>query len=434
MKFVIKRRLLLIGGLSCLGLAVVAGLLIKGFTQTTKQAEPGALTNNQSETHKQSETNSQPLADGRLASEDLSSAPEPPPPLRVDGRYLFTGTIVLDRGIEEASRRPDGSLDYQHPFSGLQTYQPQTYNAWLTDLECPISEVDLPYIAGQRDFEFNCLPGYLNYAKDYFQLYNLANNHSANSGRAKLVETRQRLQAAGLQYFGDPEPDQAAACEVLGLPVTVRQAGLETDGFLPVAFCAWHYYHRLPKAGEIEVVEQYAAVMPVFAFVHMGAEYQAAADRVQTTIARRIIEAGAEFVIGNNPHWVQNAELYQGKLIVYSTGNFIFDQAWSDEVRQSANIVVELTVEADDQLPAWLALGNTCLSYADDCLEQARAVNLQPYSFELGFEVIAGYVTLQTPQQVASPAIQAAVRRRLGWAKLFPAPEPATDTQEAIDQ
>jgi poly-gamma-glutamate synthesis protein (capsule biosynthesis protein) len=46
------------------------------------------------------------------------------------------------------------------------------------------------------------------------------------------------------------------------------------------------------------------------------------------------IDAGADLVIGNHPHWIQPVELYNGKLITYAHGNFVFDQEWSLETKQ----------------------------------------------------------------------------------------------------
>jgi poly-gamma-glutamate synthesis protein (capsule biosynthesis protein) len=45
------------------------------------------------------------------------------------------------------------------------------------------------------------------------------------------------------------------------------------------------------------------------------------------------VDAGADLVIGNHPHWVQGVELYKGRYIAYAHGNFIFDQMWSYETR-----------------------------------------------------------------------------------------------------
>jgi poly-gamma-glutamate synthesis protein (capsule biosynthesis protein) len=56
--------------------------------------------------------------------------------------------------------------------------------------------------------------------------------------------------------------------------------------------------------------------------------------------ARAAIDMGAAIVIGSHPHWVQATEIYKGKQIIYSLGNFVFDQEWSIETKQGA--IVEL--------------------------------------------------------------------------------------------
>ena len=51
-------------------------------------------------------------------------------------------------------------------------------------------------------------------------------------------------------------------------------------------------------------------------------------------IGHLAIDDGADLVIGNHPHWVQPVEIYNGHLITYAHGNFIFDQMWSQETRE----------------------------------------------------------------------------------------------------
>jgi poly-gamma-glutamate synthesis protein (capsule biosynthesis protein) len=62
----------------------------------------------------------------------------------------------------------------------------------------------------------------------------------------------------------------------------------------------------------------------VIPYLHWGWEYEPANDR-QKQLARLMIDAGADLVVGGHPHVTQGAEYYQGKLIVYSLGNFVFD-------------------------------------------------------------------------------------------------------------
>jgi poly-gamma-glutamate synthesis protein (capsule biosynthesis protein) len=58
-----------------------------------------------------------------------------------------------------------------------------------------------------------------------------------------------------------------------------------------------------------------------------------------------MVEAGADIIHGHHPHVWQGTEVYQGKPIFYSFGNFIFDQSWSYETSHSQ--IARLTLTRD---------------------------------------------------------------------------------------
>jgi len=267
--------------------------------------------------------------------------------------------------------------------------------------------------------KFNCRPEFLPYAAKYFNLINLANNHTDNEdGMVGLTETRERLsKVPGLQYFGTFDPAVANdICEVIGLPVRLKVGTHEVGkANLPVAFCAWHYVFRLPRPGEIAVMKKFARLMPVFAFAHMGKEYIPKADAVQESIAHTIIDQGPEFLIANQSHWVQNAEVYKGKLIVYSTGNFIFDQL-DAETNRGDNIAVNLSLQVDDNVRKWLSLGKSCLVFHDACFSEAQNVGLKKVSLQLDYGVVASQGGYRDLTHLADSATQKAVEQRMGWA------------------
>jgi poly-gamma-glutamate capsule biosynthesis protein CapA/YwtB (metallophosphatase superfamily) len=67
---------------------------------------------------------------------------------------------------------------------------------------------------------------------------------------------------------------------------------------------------------------------------HMGIEYTRTPSESQIKFAHASIDAGADLIIGNHPHWAQTIEQYQGKWIFYAMGNLVFDQMWSTETRE----------------------------------------------------------------------------------------------------
>lgn len=334
------------------------------------------------------------------------------------GHYLFHGTTVWARAVERDSRRADGTYDYAHPFSQLDTFDRKSYDAWITSFECPVTNNIVPFAVQVSQLTFNCRPEFLSEAKKYFDVYDLANNHTGDQGGAVgLAETRQHLAEAGVQYFGSFDPGVAKdICEVITLPVRIqKQSGAESKANLPVAMCGWHYFFRKPLASEIEQMKQYAKVMPVLAFVEMGTEYQPTANAIQQEIAHVIADQGPEFVIANNPHWVQNTEVYNGRLIVYATGNFIFDQLEPEEQR-SASIDVTMSVKYDKNVQGWLDIASKCKQYQDDCLSLANRNGLTKISLTKKYAVVAGQGGAGKLTHRADTATQSAVEQRMNWA------------------
>jgi len=77
--------------------------------------------------------------------------------------------------------------------------------------------------------------------------------------------------------------------------------------------------------------------------IHWGVEYQHYFNSVQQKAGRLLVDSGAELVIGHHPHVVQGLEIYQGKPIFYSLGNFIFDQYFSADVKNGLAVAVDYT-------------------------------------------------------------------------------------------
>jgi hypothetical protein len=81
--------------------------------------------------------------------------------------------------------------------------------------------------------------------------------------------------------------------------------------------------------GEAKSKVDYLVVYPSW-----GIEYTNTANAHQQELAKAIIDSGADMIVGTHPHWVQNFEMYKGKPIFYSLGNFVFDQTHTEPTRQ----------------------------------------------------------------------------------------------------
>ena len=332
----------------------------------------------------------------------------------VKGRYLFSGTIVLDRLVAS-----EAGSDYSQPFSGMDTFG--KFDTGLADLECPVTDSSYHGVKGQENPRFNCSPAWLPELKKYFGIIKLAGNHTYDMGADGFTQTIDRLQQAGIQTVGHHNPHvEKDNCKVVALPVRIQKSdGLEEKGTLPIAFCAFNYKIIFaPEAGEIETIQRYAKIMPVFGLLQAGAEYLTTAGISQQTYARKMIDNGAAFVIANGAHYVQNSEVYKNKLIVYSLGNFIFDQTTYETMR-ALSIAVNLTANYDENISKWLALSNKCNATArqDNCLEEAERQALSKINLQLEFEPIGSSGGVRQITKKADATLQKAIETRLNWAQ-----------------
>jgi poly-gamma-glutamate synthesis protein (capsule biosynthesis protein) len=112
-------------------------------------------------------------------------------------------------------------------------------------------------------------------------------------------------------------------------------AGTETPGTNP--WLSSQFLEDIAAA-----TAQADVVIPYF---HGGVEYVSVPPRWLVDGAHAAIDAGATMVVTNHPHVIGCLETYNGRPIVYSPGNFIFDQMFSVEVR--SGFVLDLTLRGD---------------------------------------------------------------------------------------
>jgi poly-gamma-glutamate synthesis protein (capsule biosynthesis protein) len=148
----------------------------------------------------------------------------------------------------------------------------------------------------------------------------LANNHSLNYGSAGLEETKSILDAYSVQHVGFDDisylslPNSKSQIALVGIDATLRS----------------REPHEITQL-ITTALKQSSLVVPYF---HWGSEYTHDPSSHQKKLAHAAVEAGAVLVLGSHPHWVQAVEIFNDTLIVYSHGNLVFDQFWSEKTRQ----------------------------------------------------------------------------------------------------
>ncbi|HEY7035902.1 MAG TPA: CapA family protein [Thermomicrobiales bacterium] len=250
--------------------------------------------------------------------------------------------------------------DHTHPFLKVAA-ELNSYDLAFANLEGNLSSnIEPPTDA--HTFSFVSTPDMLDGFKlAGFDAVSLANNHStwnsAGWGTSALIDTMDSLDAAGVARFGAGHNlDEARGAwttklkgqrvAILGIDgVTANEQGRDQGATVQnTALGEGEYAGAGPDqpgtnpftqdqfVADIESLSaDYDVVIPYF---HFGVEYVAVAPDWAVAGARAAIDAGATMVLTNHPHVIQGMEIYSGKPIVYSMGNFIFDQMFSVEVRE----------------------------------------------------------------------------------------------------
>jgi poly-gamma-glutamate capsule biosynthesis protein CapA/YwtB (metallophosphatase superfamily) len=233
---------------------------------------------------------------------------------------VFSGDIMLADGPGKAMAR---GVDPFAEFAAIL----KDADAAIGNLECVISTTGAPV---KKPWTFQASPEVLPVLAKHFNAVSLANNHTGDYGHAAFLQQLGLLEKQRLHYFGGGR-DCAAARRPLLLKIKGRTiALLGYNDFKPRSFEAGPDWPGVAWSVDEQVVADIKAAREVhradlvIPFMHWGWESEPANDRVKA-LARLMIDAGADMVIGGHPHVTQEIEFYQNRLIVYSLGNFVFD-------------------------------------------------------------------------------------------------------------
>jgi poly-gamma-glutamate synthesis protein (capsule biosynthesis protein) len=197
----------------------------------------------------------------------------------------------------------------------------------VANLECVVSTVGE---AVEKPYTFRAHPRVLDVVGRHFGVVSLANNHTGDFGHDAFLEQLALLDNAGIGRFGGGRDCREARRPLLLDRHGLRIALLGYNDFHPREFEAGPSWPGVAWAVDEQVVADIKAARSahkadlVIPFLHWGEEYDPANDR-QRALARLLIDSGADVVVGGHPHVTQEVEYYQGKLIVYSVGNCVFD-------------------------------------------------------------------------------------------------------------
>lgn len=241
-------------------------------------------------------------------------------------KLLFVGDMMFDRTIRNIAEEKG----YNYIFSCIGDYL-KSFDLVIGNLEGPItnfvsiSRNTKPGEVGNTAFTFDTnITEVL--ASNNIKMVNLGNNHILDQRIFGMDNTIKELEKVGIVYFGAPGGPIIGTTKLRGYKLAV----VNFNQFLG----------EINPEKTIEAIWQAKRDADLVAvYSHWGDEYLPARE-YEKALAHSFIDAGADLIIGSHPHIIQEYEMYKGKNIHYSLGNFIFDQYFTDEVKTGGGVEV----------------------------------------------------------------------------------------------
>ncbi len=255
----------------------------------------------------------------------------------------FVGDVMLDEAPGQYIKQG------KDPFKDFEKILAAS-DLRIANLECVVSAKKGK--AEEKPYAFKANPRVLPVLKKHFNAVSLANNHSYDYGEKTFLETLSLLEKAGLPYLGGGK-DIFQAHEPKIFNVKGKKiALLAYNEFHPRSFealadrpgVAWSEDEYVVYG--IKRAKKFYGADYVITYPHWGLEYRKTALPRQVNLARLMIDSGADAVVGGHPHVTQNIEIYKGKPIFYSLGNFVFNGFTEDD--SNTGWLVQLFIKGDE--------------------------------------------------------------------------------------
>jgi poly-gamma-glutamate synthesis protein (capsule biosynthesis protein) len=279
------------------------------------------------------------------------------------------GDIMLDRGVAKAVTVQKRGVDF--PFSGgtaritgrhccsslgwptvvaVRTGNAGAVRSLLKGADLAVANFENPapdnFKYHSQGTVFSANPRLIAGLKDAgIDYVSLGNNHIGDAGPVGLLQTLANLDKYGIRHSGAGKNLAAARTPAILTVDGVKVAILSYDTI------AKYYAAGTNKAGSAQLTAanvkvdvaaaRKAGAQIVIVYPHWGTEYSPRPFSAEQTLARAVIDAGADMIIGNHAHWVGAMEIYKGRPIWYALGNFVFDQIWSEPT--SEGLLLQLT-------------------------------------------------------------------------------------------
>jgi poly-gamma-glutamate synthesis protein (capsule biosynthesis protein) len=263
--------------------------------------------------------------------------------------FCFVGDVFLSKKPRTAydDKGIEGIIDEGY----LNILKDSDFN--VANLECSIT--DDTENAENKIFTFALPTEYITPLKEVgFNLFTIANNHILDYGTDSMLNTIKALDENNFIHIGAGKNIEEAKTAYIKEIEGKRYAFLSASSVLPNdTWKATHDREGVFNGYDIsELCDEVKKVKPfvdkVIVYMHWGRELETVSNTWQKQYARRIVDAGADLVVGAHPHMVQEIEYYKNVPIVYSLGNFIYGGTMRDTILVAATF--DYSIDKNGQL------------------------------------------------------------------------------------
>ncbi len=259
-------------------------------------------------------------------------------------RISFAGDAMFDWSVKQTIQQKGANYPFIHIKPELAAS-----NLNVVNLETSITTGGTKQ---EKQYTFRSNPQALAGLKNAgFQLVSLANNHSLDYGQTGFTDTIANLKKYNVDYVGGgltkQEAYAAKSYDLKGNKVKI----LAFSRVLPdYSWVAGDSKPGLATGYDIQLIENTIKNEKedadfLFVFIHWGIEKNRSPEPFQREWARKMIDAGADGVIGSHPHVLQGFEYYQDKPIAYSLGNFLFPNYVKGNAAQTGILHLDINEE-----------------------------------------------------------------------------------------
>jgi len=304
-----------------------------------------------------------------------------PSPRIVSSRTLSFGGIYLGGAIDDQAK--NSTKKFEFPFQPLGQFGRQEYDAWITGLECPLTDAVVP-TAEQEKGVRNCPSNYGAEITKWFDILAIGDENSGDQGQEGFAKTKSVLDENRGQYIGNYNQDFFEdVCEIVNLPARYTlNDGSFKEADMPIVVCSVDVSQVILEDLIIDEINKYSKILPTWVYAH-NINDAAVLDK---QIYQSFIDAGASLVVASDSATAERIEAYKGKLIVYSLGNFIGSKP---EGKISFGLGVEISAQLDQSVLLWTRLSPECSKFDDSCIETAKNQGLVLPRYSYKFSTVA---------------------------------------------